>query len=147
MKIAIVGHHTEKLIAYDTGWIQSAIDGVLVGVKSDNSPLLGFTGMESSVDLYFCKTCILLGIPYIVCISTAPTLTPRNSEVREQLMKTAQEIKQTDQSWVLDNVDIGICVFDGSEGRTYEVFKQWVKNRKKFYWINPVGRVTWKCFS
>lgn len=70
----------------------------------------------------------------------------RDAEVREQLLKTAKEIKQVKNSWMVEHTDVGIAVFDGNKGGTHNVFQQWVENRKNFYWINPVGRITWKCF-
>ncbi len=71
---------------------------------------------------------------------------PRDAELREQFLKSAKEIKQVKNSWMVEHTDIGIAVFDGNKGGTANVFQQWVENRKSFYWVNPVGKVTWKCF-
>ena len=149
MRIVITGHRTEKLAIYDFGWIQTAIDDILVGLKTQNPSLLAYSGMASGIDLYFCKSCIILGIPYIACVpfeGQELTMTPRDADVREQLLKSAKEIKQVKNSWMVEHTDVGICVFDGNKGGTHNVFQQWIENRKNFYWINPVGKVTWKCF-
>jgi uncharacterized phage-like protein YoqJ len=149
MRIVITGHRTEKLLPYDFGWIQSAIDDVLVDIKSKDSTLLAYSGMASGVDLHFCQSCILLGIPFISCVpfeGQELTMSPRDAEVREQLLRSAKEIKEVKNSWMVEHMDIGIAVFDGNKGGTANVFQQMIEKRKNFYWINPVGKVTWKCF-
>lgn len=149
MRIVITGHRTEKLAAYDIGWIQSAIDDALVELKANNAPLLAYCGMASGVDLYFCRSCILLGIPYIACVpfeGQENTMSVRDAEIREQLLKSAKEIKQVKNSWMVEHTDMGIIVWAGLKGGTHNVVEQFVSARKNFYWINPVGKVTWKCF-
>lgn len=149
MRIVITGHRTEKLAPYDFGWIQSAIDDVLVELKSKESSLLAYSGMASGIDLHFCKSCILLGIPFIACVpfeGQEYTMTPRDADVREQLLKVAKEIKEVKNSWMVEHTDMGIAVWDGNKGGTHNVVQQFVEKRRNFYWINPVAKVTWKCF-
>lgn len=149
MRIVITGHRTEKLAIYDFGWIQSAIDDVLVELKSKDTNLLAYSGMASGIDLHFCKSCIVLGIPYIACVpfdGQENTMIPRDADLRAILLKSAKEIKEVKNSWMVEHTDVGIAVFDGNKGGTANVFQQFVENRKNFYWINPVGKVTWKCF-
>ena len=149
MRIVITGHRTEKLATYDFGWIQSAIDDVLVELKSKNDNLLAYSGMASGIDLHFCKSCIILGIPYIACVpfdGQENTMTHHDADMRAALLKSAKEIKEVKNSWMVEHTDMGICVFDGNKGGTHNVFQQFVEKRKNFYWINPVGKVTWKCF-
>lgn len=149
MRIVITGHRTEKLAPYDYGWIQSAVDDVLVELKAKDSSLLAYSGMASGIDLHFCKSCILIGIPYIACVpfeGQEKTMSVRDAEIREQLLKSAKEIKEVKNSWMVEHTDMGIAVFDGNTGGTHNVFQQWIEKRKNFYWINPVGKVIWKCF-
>jgi len=105
--------------------------------------------MASGVDLHFCKSCIILGIPYIACVpfeSQELTMSPRDADLREQLLKSAKKIERVKNSWMVEHCDIGIVVWDANKGGTHNVVQQFVENRKNFYWINPVGKVTWKCF-
>jgi uncharacterized phage-like protein YoqJ len=149
MRIVITGHRTEKLATYDFGWIQSAIDDVLIGIKTNNSSLLAYSGMASGVDLYFCKACMLLGIPYIACVpfeGQEKTMSPNDANAREKLLKTAKEIKSVKNSWMVEHCDVGIVVWDGNKGGTHNALQQLIEFRKNFYWINPCGKVTWKCF-
>ncbi len=149
MRIVITGHRTEKLAIYDFGWIQSAIDDVLVELKSKDTNLLAYSGMASGIDLHFCKSCIVLGIPYIACVpfdGQENTMIPRDADLRAILLKSAKEIKEVKNSWMVEHTDVGIAVWSAQKGGTANVFQQFVENRKNFYWINPVGKVTWKCF-
>lgn len=149
MRIVITGHRTEKLATFDVGWIQSAIDAVLVGLKSNNDNLLAYSGMASGIDLYFCNSCLLLGIPYIACVpfdGQETTMTPADADRREQFLKVAKEIKKVKNSWMVDHADVGIAVWSGQKGGTYNVVEQFVSSKTNFFWVNPVGKVTWKCF-
>ena len=149
MRVIITGHRTEKLAGYDIPWIQSAIDTVLVEIKHRNSDLLAYSGMASGVDLHFCKSCIILGIPYIACVpfeGQENTMSPYDADVRKQLLDKAKEIKQVKNSWMVEHCDMGICVWSGQKGGTFNVVEQLVSARKNWYWINPVGKVIWKCF-
>ena len=149
MRIVITGHRTEKLAIYDFGWIQSAIDDVLVELKSKDTNLLAYSGMASGIDLHFCKSCIVLGIPYIACVpfdGQENTMIPRDADLRAILLKSAKEIKEVKNSWMVEHTDVGIAVWSAQKGGTFNVVEQFVTARKNWYWINPVGKVTWKCF-
>lgn len=149
MRIVITGHRTEKLAPYDFGWIQTAIDDVLVGLKPLDSSLLAYSGMASGIDLHFCKSCLILGIPYIACIpfeGQENTMTLYDADMRAQLLKSAKEIKQVKNSWMVEHCDVGIAVWSGQKGGTFNVVEQFVTAKKNWYWVNPVGKVVWKCF-
>jgi hypothetical protein len=150
MRIVVTGHRTEKLVTYDFHWIQTAIDDVLVELKMKQvNNLLAYAGMASGIDLHFCKSCILLGIPYIACVpfeGQELTMTPGDADLREALLKSAKEIKEVKNSWMVEHCDVGIAVWSGQKGGTFNVVEQFVTAKKNFYWINPVGKVTWKCF-
>lgn len=150
MRIVVTGHRAEKLAPYDFKWIQTAIDNILVDLKSKDTTLLAYSGMAGGIDLHFCQSCILLGIPYIACVpfeGQENTMTIHEAEVRTQLLKTAKEIKEVKNSWMVEHGDIGLAIWDGNKGGTHNVVQQFVEKRKNFYWINPVAKVTWKCFS
>jgi uncharacterized phage-like protein YoqJ len=105
--------------------------------------------MASGIDLHFCKSCILLGIPFIACIpfdGQEFTMSPNETDTRDRLIKMAKETKQVRNSWMVEHMDVGIVVFDGNKGGTANVFQQIIEHQKNFYWINPVGKVTWECF-
>jgi uncharacterized phage-like protein YoqJ len=149
MRIVITGHRTEKLAPYDMGWIQTSIDQLLVEIRMLGDKHVAYAGMASGVDLHFCKSCILLGIPYIACVpfeGQEKTMNYHDAEVREQLLKSAKEIKEVKNSWFVEHCDVAIVVFDGNKGGTANVFQQLIEHKKNFYWINPVGKVVWKCF-
>lgn len=149
MRIVITGHRTEKLQPYDFGWIQSAIDDLLVEIKVYGTDLLAYSGMASGIDLHFCRSCLLLGIPFIACVpfeGQEETMSPRDADLREQYLKVAKEIKQVKNSWMVEHCDVGLAVWDGNKGGTHNVVQQFVEKRRNFYWINPVAKVTWKCF-
>lgn len=149
MRIVISGHRTEKLASFDMGWIHSAIDSLLVDLKIKDKNVIAYAGMAGGIDLHFCKSCILLGIPYIACVpfeGQEKTMSFHEAELREQLLKNAVEIKQVKNSWFVEHCDVAMCVWSGQKGGTYNVVEQLVTNKKNFYWINPVGKVIWKCF-
>ena len=73
-------------------------------------------------------------------------MSPHEADLRSQYIKTAKEIKQVKNSWMVEHTDVGIAVWNGQKGGTFNVVEQFVTARKNFYWINPVGKVTWKCF-
>jgi uncharacterized phage-like protein YoqJ len=149
MRIVITGHRTEKLAPYDFNWIQTAIDDTLVEIKSKEKNLLAYSGMASGVDLHFCKSCLILGIPYIACVpfeGQENTMSARDKDIREMLLKSAKEIKEVKNSWMVEHTDVGMAIFDGNKGGTANVFQQFIEAKKNFYWINPVGKVVWKCF-
>ena len=149
MRIIITGHRAEKLAPYDFAWIQSAMDNILVDLRAKEKNLLAYSGMASGIDLHFCRSCLLLGIPFIACIpfeGQEITMSPHEADLRSQYIKTAKEIKQVKNSWMVEHTDVGIAVWNGQKGGTFNVVEQFVTARKNFYWINPVGKVTWKCF-
>ena len=150
MRVIVTGHRTEKLAPYDFPWIQSAVDTALVEILHKNRDLLAYVGMASGVDLHFCKSCILMGVPYIACVpfeGQENTMSVHDADVRAQLLKSAKEIKEVKNSWMVEHCDIAIAVWSGQKGGTFNVVEQLVTDRKNWYWINPVGKVTWKCFA
>lgn len=149
MRIVITGHRTEKLAPYDFNWIQTAIDDTLVEIKTKEKNLLAYSGMASGVDLHFCKSCLILGIPYIACVpfeGQDNTMSVRDKEIREALLRSAKEIKEVKNSWMVEHCDVGIAVWNAQKGGTFNVVEQFVTAKRNWYWINPVSKVVWKCF-
>lgn len=149
MRLIITGHREYKLVqnGYDVGWITDAIEQILMEVH-EFKPLC-YSGMADGIDLIFCKLCSNLQLPYIACIpfeGQENNMIMLHKVMRDQLLKEAKEIKKVKNSWMVENCDVAICVWDGNKGGTHNVVQQLVEKKKNFYWINPVGKVVWKCF-
>ena len=149
MKLIITGHRSEKLKqnGYDINWITDCIEQILLEIY-DLKPLC-YACMASGIDLIFCNSCRALKLPYIACIpfeEQSDYMTVEDSEMRDVLLENAKEIKHVKNSWMVENCDTAIVVFDGNKGGTHNVFQQLIEKKKNFYWINPVGKVIWKCF-
>lgn len=145
----VTGHREPKLIknGYDLNWIQDCLEQILLEVY-DFKPLC-FSGMASGVDLYFCHFCKELKLPYIACIpfdEQEEQMVGLIKFKREELIREAVEIKKVKNSWMVENCDTAIVVFDGNKGGTANVFQQLIEKKRNFIWINPVGKVIWKCF-
>lgn len=149
MRIVITGHRTEKLQSYDIGWINSAISEILLEIRNLSDKHIAYSGMASGVDLYFCAACSMLDIPFIACVpfdGQENAMTPADALIRKTYLDRAKEIKHVKNSWMVEHCDVGIVVWDGNKGGTHNVVQQFVENNRNFYWINPVGKVVWKCF-
>jgi hypothetical protein len=149
MKVLITGHRDQKMVNYDLHWIRVAISSELWDIKDGSGYVKGYSGMASGVDLMFCEECILLNIKYVACIpfeEQSLTMTPEAAMQREQLINSAIEKRIIRNSWMVEEVDMGIVVWDGGKGGTHNVVQQLIENKKPFVWINPVGKKTWKCY-
>lgn len=149
MRLMISGHREHKIInnGYDIKWIQDCIEQCLFEVNG-YKPLC-YSGMASGVDLYFCHFCRELNLPYIACIpfdGQEETMNGLFRTIREGMLRDAKEIKKVKNSWMVENSDTAIVVWDGNKGGTANVVQQLVEKKKDFWWINPVGKVVWKCF-
>lgn len=148
MRLIITGHREEKLSTYDCDWIANTISEVVYTLKIDRGISLGYSGMASGVDLWFCEACFKYQIPFIACIpfdEQADYMTPETKKRREDLLSIAAQKMKVKNSWMIDHADFGIAVFDGNKGGTHNVFQQMVEKQIPFYWINPVGEKIWKC--
>lgn len=149
MRIVITGHRTEKLKFYDVKWINYSISEVLIEIKPLAEKHIAYSGMASGIDLFFCAACHTLDIPYIACVPFKEQdlkMSLDDSQNRQIWLKYAKETKYVKNSWMVEHCDIGIVVWDGNKGGTHNVVQQFVENKISFYWINPVGKVVWKCF-
>lgn len=148
MRLIISGHREHKLINYDVEWISEQIS-ILVGELKENYGVsLAYSGMASGVDLYFCEACDIHKLPYIACIPFEGQETTMRGEailMRESYIKRAKEVKHVKNSWMVENADIAIIVWDGNKGGTHNVLQQVVERKVPFYWINPVSEKVYNC--
>lgn len=105
--------------------------------------------MADGIDLIFCETCRRLDLPYIACVpfeEQGENMMGLRKVMRDQLLSEAKEVKNVKNSWMVEHCDTAIAVWDGNKGGTHNVVQQLVEKKKNFYWVNPVAKVTWKCF-
>ena len=150
MRLIISGHREYKLVqnGYDIGWITDAIEEVLIELH-ELKPLC-YSGMADGVDLIFCKLCSQLNLPFIACVpfvGQEDNMIMLHRVMREQLLKEAKEIKKVKNSWMVENCDTAIVVWDGNKGGTHNVLQQLIEKQKNFHWVNPVSKVVWKCYK
>ena len=156
MRYIITGHRLSKLSNYNTNWIKNEIDQLVmfraecVGPDGTSHQItLGYSGMASGVDLWFCEACLAEKVPYIACVpfeNQGDTMSDGERTQRERLIASAKEVKSVRNSFMVEHCDVAIVVWDGNKGGTHNVLQQLVEKRKDFYWINPVKEVTWRCF-
>lgn len=149
MKLLISGHRKYKLEGcYDTGWIRRALFGEMQRLHNDHCVGRAYSGMASGVDLWFCDYCVSLAIPYVACIpfdEQGDTMEPGDKVSRDHLIRLAAETRKVKNSWMVEQADRAIIVWDGNKGGTHNVLQQMVEARKPFSWINPVGQKVWLC--
>lgn len=151
MKLMVTGHRKKKLEdnGYDIFWIEDSISQILDEIQTLKLPLICYSGMADGIDLLFCGACNFLDIPYIACVpfdEQDEYMNDSDKWVRKMHLESAKEIKTVKNSWMVENCDTAIVVFDGNKGGTANVFQQLVEKKKNFYWINPISKVVWKCF-
>lgn len=147
MKTLVTGHRLFKLATYDLDWIRLAIAETLADTELPTS--YGYAGMASGVDLWFCETCLDIGIPYEACI---PFEDQRNemaadeSALRDRLIASAARVSHVRNRYMVERTQAGIVVWDGNKGGTHNVVQQMVEANKPFWWLNPVAQKVWRCF-
>lgn len=149
MKLLVTGHRERKLFenSYDIDWISGCMEDILLEVW--NFQPRCYAGMASGVDLYFCLICRELKLPYVACIpfdGQDEGMSGLIKFTRDDLIRDAVEVRKVKNSWMVEECDTAIAVWDGNKGGTHNVVQQLVEKKKNFFWINPVGRVVWKCF-
>lgn len=148
MKTLITGHRRFKLTTYDEKWIQDSIDDILCDLLQQHGYVRGYAGMAGGVDLWFCQSCLTLGIPFVACIpfeEQAETMDTDEATLRARLISQASEVRQVKNSWMVEECDMAICVWDGNKGGTHNVVQQLVEKQKPFIWVNPVAQKVWRC--
>jgi uncharacterized phage-like protein YoqJ len=151
MRLIITGHREEKLesYGYDANFYYTHINRLVWSLMENQGVSLAYSGMASGIDLIFCEACIIHKLPFIACVpfeGQEDYMTKDTQTKRARMLKEAKEIKKVKNSWMVENCDVAICVWDGNKGGTHNVVQQLVEKKKNFYWINPVAQVVWKCF-
>ena len=150
MRLIISGHRRHKLEEYNYNWIERTVEQTVLECIKTHGISLAYSGMASGVDIMFCNACFYHKLPYIACVpfdGQENTMTPNDAILREEFLGYAKEIKKVKNSWMVENCDVAIVVFDGTKGGTHNVFQQLIEKKIDFYWINPVSQVVWKCFK
>lgn len=140
MKLMVSGHRRHKLINYDEDWIKTAIESTIIDLKAQGLAL-GFSGMASGVDLWFCGACFKQQIPYIGCVpfeEQGDDYPPDDYNARQVALTLAKEIKKVRNSFMVDTCDAAIVVWDGNKGGTHNCFQQLLEAKKDIWWINPI---------
>lgn len=164
MKIAITGHRPNKLggdysiFFKDYGalkmWIYRELEATLVGcgLKVGNVESL-ISGMAIGVDMIFATLALRLEIPLIAAVPFKGQESRWNKETQQfyhiilnHPFTTTHILSEGDfavwkmhrrNEWMVDNCDLLIAVWDGSEGGTGSCVKYAEKKRKKIIYINP----------
>ena len=147
MKVLISGHRKHKLVCYNETWIKNAIYEC-VTKQVELGMALGYSGMASGVDLWFCEACIDLRVPYIACPpfeGQEQTMEAKDQELRKYCLEQASQIHHVKNSTMVEKCTHGIIVFDGNKGGTHNVFQQLLEKKKPFLWINPISEKIWNC--
>lgn len=148
MRVIITGHREEKLQTNELDWIKTSINSILKKLNYENGISIAYSGMASGVDLWFCESCVSNSIPFIACIPFEDQEDYMNEEsriLRKSLLLEAKEKKLVKNSWMVQNCDYALVVWDGNKGGTHNVLQQLIENRIPFAWINPVSKKIWYC--
>lgn len=148
MNVVITGHRKSKLLTYDVEWIKECIYESLRNLKGEYGYVRGYSGMASGVDLWFCEACVVADIPYVACIPFKGQdgyMDDMDKAIRKNLIKDAVEVREVKNSWMVEQVEFAIVVWDGNKGGTHNVLQQLVEKQVSFVWINPVAKVVWDC--
>lgn len=149
MHLLITGHRLSKLQNYDIQWIRRKIWEVLTEIEDKNEYIRAYAGMASGVDLWFGTECIGKKISLVACIpfeGQDADMSDEEKRTRNYLIDSAVEVRNVKNSWMVEQCDTAIVVWDGNKGGTHNVVQQLVEKKKDFYWLNPVSKVVWRCF-
>lgn len=148
MRVIITGHREEKLQLYNLDWIKESIDSILKKIQYQNGISIAYAGMASGADLWFCEACVRNKIPFIACIpfeEQEDYMSEESRDLRKSLLSEAKEKKLVKNSWMVQNCDYAIVVWDGNKGGTHNVLQQLIEKQIPFVWINPVSKKIWYC--
>ena len=162
MKVAITGHRPNKLgNDYDLtspliAKIRLEIIQILVDlsdqktIKDGLKGVEGITGMALGIDTLFAMICIMLGIPFTAAVpcSNQDSMWPvKAKELYHKILSRAATVyyvtignytracMQDRNEWMVDNCDVLIAVWDGSNGGTKNCIDYAIKQGKKIIYI------------
>jgi uncharacterized phage-like protein YoqJ len=154
MIVCFTGHRPDKLMGYKIpnpmyNWIKNQLTNTLKKIK----PTSAISGMALGVDTWAVEVCIDLNIPYVSAIpfKGQENYWPEHSrKYYNELLMKASKIHivntggfagwkmQNRNEWMVDNSDLLIAVFNGSDGGTKNCYDYAVKKNKEIIRINPL---------
>jgi uncharacterized phage-like protein YoqJ len=150
MKLMVTGHRREKLEAnsYCLDFIKASLLDVVNELHKEHHVHMGFSGMASGVDLWFCNVLGIFSIPLTACVpfeGQEKYMPPDDQHLRQMHLERAKIVRNVKNSWMVEHCDWSVVVWSGAKGGTHNVVEQLVEKSKPFVWINPVGEKIWKC--
>jgi len=148
MKVVVTGHRLHKLESYNHQWIKLAIHESLQKLQHIHGYIRGYVGMASGVDLWFCQSCIDLKISYVACIpfdKQEDGMSYSDVQLRQYFINHADCVRKVRNSWMVEEAEMGLIIWDGNKGGTHNVIQQLIERKKSFIWINPVSCIIWPC--
>jgi uncharacterized phage-like protein YoqJ len=124
------------------------LDEEIANLKREHGYIRCYAGMASGVDCWFCHSCLGQEVPYVACIpfeEQAETMTKEEADYRQYMIDNAIEKRMVKNSWMVEECDMAVVVWDGNKGGTHNVVQQLVEKKKPFVWVNPVAQVVWRC--
>jgi uncharacterized phage-like protein YoqJ len=158
MIVAFTGHRSDKI----GGWtlpnptyirICQRLEQVLQELKPDKA----ITGMALGVDQYAANVCVKLGIPFIAAVpfvGQEKVWPEKSKKIYYSLLKKAETVvvvsegeysaakMQIRNEWMVNNCDVLIAVWDGSDGGTGNCYKYADSISKRIIRINPKDLLT-----
>lgn len=156
--VSFTGHRPDKLGGYtfpnpQAMWVIEHLYYVLDKLQPDKV----ITGMALGVDQWAAEVSIDLDIPFVAAIpfpGQDRTWPEESKEKYKTLLDYADEVNylyeggyaawkmQARNQWMVDNSDLVIAVWDGSEGGTSNCVKYATKQKKQIIRIDPRNFLT-----
>lgn len=155
MIIAFTGHRPEKLGGYGPSAVQDDVRRRIRNALADLRPSHAISGMALGVDQWAAEECDAAGIPWTAAIpfKGQESQWPAASQRRyRDLLGWATRIhvvspggytreKMQDRNrWMVDNCDLLIAVWDGSDGGTANCYRYAKSIGRRIARINPLRR-------
>lgn len=153
MIVAFTGHRPNKIGGYKIpNPIYDHIASEIKKALKEINPERAISGMALGVDQWAAEICVELGIPFIVAIPFVgqESIWPQDSQDKyRRLLDKAEETKiiceggyaakkmQIRNKWMIDNCDVLIAVWNGTNGGTGNAVKYAQEINRKIYRINP----------
>ncbi len=155
MKIAITGHRPNKLgNDYDlTSPLIAKIKKIIIEILKEHEPDTLISGMALGIDTLFAKIAIEQKINLIAAIPCGNQSQFWTDKAKDEYNSIIKHIRttpiyisrlpftnwcmQTRNQWMVDNCDLLIAVYDGTEGGTQNCIRYAEKQRRKIIFIGP----------
>lgn len=151
MIVAFTGHRPDKLGSYEPNEISNKVKGDITKALSELKPEKVISGMALGVDQIAAEVCIDLGIPFIAAVPFLgqESMWPlKSKEHYRYLLSKASDIEvvcdggyaawklQKRNEWMVDNCNLLIAVWNGSDGGTKNCFDYAQKVGRKTFIID-----------